>query len=141
GRRLAQRADVAEKPEVDLLQQVLAIGTGPQQASQRLGAAGREAVPGFQLRRAVATPERFRDLRVGARRRAARDQPEERRAHLALMVPHMVRKLVDFRLGGWGSRKSSRPGPCGTVLVRRVWRGSAPPSSRKSRPWRWSGGR
>ena len=75
--RLAQRADAAEEADEDLLQQVLAIGPGTEQAAQRLVDAGREAIPGRQLRLRIAAPQRRRPARRPNRRRALALQDSE----------------------------------------------------------------
>jgi hypothetical protein len=65
--RLAQGADAAEEADEDLLQQILAIGAGPEQAAQGLIDAARETVPRRQLRLRLASPQRLdqRDVRIG----------------------------------------------------------------------------
>ena len=68
--RLAQRADAAEEADEHLLQQVLAIGPGPEQAAQRLIDARREPIPGGQLRARIAARATPRPARRPNRRRA-----------------------------------------------------------------------
>ena len=85
--RLAQRADAAEETDEDLLQQVLAIGPGTEQAAQRLVDARRETIPGRQLRLRLAAAQRLdqRDVRIGVARLALQDTECGRR-HLPSIV-------------------------------------------------------